>query len=518
MASIRQNRLIPLFALVVVAIVVAVVLKIRGTERAALTPVALKEIPKTQGRSADADTPADTLRTLTVEVNKTKEEIQKLRAENEQLRQDNATIRSDKSAIEDNVTRNLVNQLNRPETANAPVFSTLNARLDDLASRLERYAPGAAPPAPGSDIPSGLGFDTNHAGVAVTSNATSPTQSNPQLLWIEPLGTRSVTGANGQLQIVRAAFTPEPANTTTAATAVDPGGVYRTPATTPPTPIDPHSGEANAATGAVAPSATLPPAVAYFTIPENATLIGSTTMTALVGRIPVNGKVTDAMPFKVLIGRTNLAANGFDVPEDIAGMVVSGIAVGDWTLECTQGFVQSITFLYQDGTIRTISHRNQGALAGDAANAVAAGGITTTQKIGWLSDERGVPCIAGKRITNAPSYLSTTVGLKALETAARAAALSQTTTATNGLGGSTSAITGDQTQFIVGNLAAGGVGEITDWINQRLSNSFDAVYVQPGLPVAVHIEQELSLDKAPEARRLDYGHDNDRRTRRAQLD
>ena len=80
-------------------------------------------------------------------------------------------------------------------------------------------------------------------------------------------------------------------------------------------------------------------------------------------------------------------------------------------------------------------------------------------------------------------------------------------------------MTGDESKYILGQMAAGGVSEITDWIKQRLNNSFDAVYVQPGLPVAVHIEQEIALDKAPEARRLDYEQaKRARRARTAQLD
>lgn len=505
MAAIRQNRLIPLFALIVLVMVGGVIFKSRDPDKRADIPVPLKAVPTPDLPRADADSPADTLRTLTAEVSRTKEEIQKLREENTELRKQNDAISHDKSVIEDNVTRNLVNQLSRPEASGSPVFSNLNARIDELAVKVEHYSSSGAPVAPGSDIPEGLGYDTASSGTpSVKPHVTDSTQ----WIWIEPMGTRTVTGPDGQPQIVRAAFSP----------ATAPGaasGSESVPATfsPAPTPLASEPAMEPSATREHAMPAT-PSTKPYFTIPENATLIGSTAMTALVGRIPVNGKITDAMPFKVLIGRPNLAANGLEVPAEIAGMVVSGIAVGDWTLSCTQGFVQSVTFLFQDGSIRTVSQRNQGALTENVGAP-----LVTTQKIGWLSDERGVPCIAGKRITNAPSYLSTVVGLKSIETAARAAALSQTTTSTNALGGTTTSLTGDESKYILGHMAAGGVNEITEWIKQRLNNSFDAVYVQPGLPVAVHIEQEIVLDKAPEARRLDYEQSNRaRRARTAHLD
>ena len=38
-------------------------------------------------------------------------------------------------------------------------------------------------------------------------------------------------------------------------------------------------------------------------------------MTALLGRVPIDGKVTDPYPFKVLIGKDNLTANGIQLPD-----------------------------------------------------------------------------------------------------------------------------------------------------------------------------------------------------------
>ena len=80
----------------------------------------------------------------------------------------------------------------------------------------------------------------------------------------------------------------------------------------------------------------LNPATPVYTIPRNATLIGSTAMTALVGRVPVKGQVRDPMPFKVIAGKDNLAANGLTIP-GVQGMIWSGTAIGDWTLSCVTG-------------------------------------------------------------------------------------------------------------------------------------------------------------------------------------
>ncbi|VFS28055.1 integrating conjugative element protein, PFL_4705 family [Serratia liquefaciens] len=92
-----------------------------------------------------------------------------------------------------------------------------------------------------------------------------------------------------------------------------------------------------------------------FTLPENSTLVGSRAMTALLGRVPINGTVTDPYPFKLMIGKDNLTANGIELP-DVEGAIVSGTASGDWTLSCVRGQVNSITFVFADGTVRTLPH------------------------------------------------------------------------------------------------------------------------------------------------------------------
>jgi integrating conjugative element protein (TIGR03752 family) len=109
----------------------------------------------------------------------------------------------------------------------------------------------------------------------------------------------------------------------------------------------------------------------YYTLPENSTLAGVTAMTSIIGRVPINGRVTDPMQFKALIGRDNLAANGWELPEDLAGMVVTGIAIGDMALSCSEGKVRSITFVFNDGSIRTVSSRRSGSSASTGSSSAS---------------------------------------------------------------------------------------------------------------------------------------------------
>src|SRR3546814_19335407 len=55
---------------------------------------------------------------------------------------------------------------------------------------------------------------------------------------------------------------------------------------------------------------------AVYTVPSNSTLMGSIAMTALIGRVPIDGTVNDPYPFQVLIGLDNLTANGIDRSEE----------------------------------------------------------------------------------------------------------------------------------------------------------------------------------------------------------
>jgi integrating conjugative element protein (TIGR03752 family) len=240
------------------------------------------------------------------------------------------------------------------------------------------------------------------------------------------------------------------------------------------------------------------PVKAVYTVPSNSTLIGSVAMTALIGRVPIDGAVNDPYPFKVVIGPDNLTANGIDLP-DLAGAVVSGTASGDWTLSCVRGQIRSITFVFQDGTIRTLPEDT-----GRAGASAARNGTSLQGGLGWISDPYGIPCVTGQRQSNARQYLST----QALITAAGAGAASAIDSDTGrvsyiGSDGSlgTVGITGDEA---MGRILAGGVQEMSQWVNDLYGQAFAAIYVEPGAEVAVHIEEPLTIDYDAEGRRVDH--------------
>lgn len=109
--------------------------------------------------------------------------------------------------------------------------------------------------------------------------------------------------------------------------------------------------------------------------------------------------------------------------------------------------MKSITFVFSDGTVRTVP-----SPSGRTDNSGSDNGSTAGNggSIGWLSDDNGIPCISGTLKSNASTYLPT-IGLLALGTSAGdALTASQYTNNTTDSGGITSALTGNAGQAVMG--------------------------------------------------------------------
>jgi integrating conjugative element protein (TIGR03752 family) len=342
------------------------------------------------------------------------------------------------------------------------------------------------------------GQETRVEPVAIDSGVQPLAETG--LVWIEPLG-------GSGLRILEKASGLASAAGQKASEAVAGAGslLHGAGDSIADNPLLEHAGLGNAGNDNNSPP--FPPEPAY-TVPRNATLIGSTGMTALIGRIPVKGQVEDPYPFKVIVGADNLAANGLSI-SGVDGMIFSGTATGDWALSCVRGQLLSVTFVFVDGTIRTLSADDQSLQQKSQQSAQAQGQQTNTngnnRPLGWISDRRGIPCVSGERITNAASYLSGRVLARAIGAAGQAFARSQTTVTTSPLtGGFTSGITGDAAQYAAGQTAAGGADEVANWLMERQSQSFDVVFVDTGVELAIHIDQELPIDFEPRGRKLAY--------------
>lgn len=487
--DVRMNRAMPVLAVLALVIVGWALLK--GSKNGGDKPVSapppvysVETLPKTT-QTGDGDTPTETLNTLVASNRaleaKTNEvmELNKvlLKEREDRLRMGAASpvydLGTPAAPAPSSPAAASATQGTAPVAAASAqggaqfgdvLGETFNRAVGGGKQLLETFKPknGSEPP---NGIPKGLGYEgtpeyaTKTPGtdsdIAVRTQGPASVTSYKTLL---PLGYEEPNAKNGQ----RGGRAPN-------------GSAPFVP------------GNADAA-GKALKEADIP----FYTIPENATMAGVVTMTAIVGRVPIDGKVTDPMQFKAIIGRNNLAANGWELPADLSGVIVSGVAVGDMALSCSEGKIKSLTFVFQDGTIRTVSQHSGSKLGGGSGG-----------DLGYVSDLYGNPCIPGKFVTNAPSYIAQIVGVKTLGVAAEAYAKAQTTTIGSALTGqSSTSVTGDTDKYVLGKAASSGADEVSAWLLQRLKNSFDAVVTPAGQHIVVHIDQQIAIDKEINGRKI----------------
>ena len=462
---VTSNRLLPI--LVGSVMVLTVFVTVKPCSQDAGNTQLLDAVP--QAPKPDADTPADTIKTLTANVSAMTAEVNALRHDNAVLQQDNQSLLKDRSTIEDNVLSRLQRVVQTKGSgsehlADKSMIAALTARVDSLAQSLA----ATAIPSTESDIPVGLGLG---------GEGLEGVGSSDDWVWTEPVEKSTQPSEESGSLLNRFGRSTE-------------NGLAR---------AKPHGeGLLNASTKVV--NSPTP----VYTIPRNATLIGSTAMTALVGRVPVKGQVHDPMPFKVIAGKDNLAANGLTIP-GVQGMIWSGTAIGDWTLSCVSGQLESVTFVFEDGTIQTLSS-DDNSLSGSSGSS-ASGGQTSGKSdkpLGWISDARGIPCITGERKSNAPAFLTQRIGVSAMEAAANAAAQSETTTLLSDSGTVSNTVTGGTGKYILGKTLSGSSQEIARWLQERQAQSFDAVFVPAGIELAIHVDHELPIDFHAKGRKLHH--------------
>lgn len=399
----------------------------------------------------EGDTPRDTVATLVGQVKQLRTELQTALSENKTQREENQRLRQRENAIDQRIGAALESErssLRRDQQQAATERQQTEGLVADLQRRLDSLGGRGGH----ADLPVGLGLGDGDA--AGTENGLS---------WIEPQDAKKPEGRAGA------------------------GGTMSFP-----TSFGPAKGNAEPVPQTVA-TAKAKSAKPVFTAATNSTLMGSVAMTALIGRVPIDGTVNDPYPFKVLVGPDNLAANGIDLP-DLAGAVFSGSASGDWTLSCVRGQVRSITYVFHDGTIRTFPEDRDG----NQQNGQQRDGL------GWISDPHGVPCVSGERRSNAQQYL----GSQALITAAGAGVASLIKSDSGrmsyvGADGSIGSV-GISGNEAVGRVLAGGVRDMAEWVNKLYGQAFAAIYVQPGAKVAIHLDKPLAIDHDPEGRKVDH--------------
>ena len=233
-----------------------------------------------------------------------------------------------------------------------------------------------------------------------------------------------------------------------------------------------------------------------YTLPPNAVLSNALLVTPIIGRVPLpnrNGKVEDPFFFKVEIGGANLAANGHQIP-GVAKMIASGYATGIRDQQCVRGYIDSLTFIFIDGRIVT-----QGKASGE--------GSSSGDVLGYLSDPWGKPCIHGRYINNADSYLRSRGTAAFIEAAAEALSQGQVNYKQNSDGNYSAALSGDVWKFVFGRGVSGSAAEFAQYVRERTADTFDVVYVNQGQPVQIMLDKMIPIDYDAKARKVNYYRD-----------
>lgn len=438
MSSGSANKLIPILAVsAVVGVAAAMLYGDRFTSSSTDTKIASGEVPV----GFDADTPQDTLQTITQELGQLKYDT---KGTEESL---NVVRRSLKMQNEE--MARVKNELKASKSANL----VLTQKIDQQTELLREGAATASQPVEPVDTDA-MKQDLMREMKVLMGEMFKQQMPHPGV--VAPVVYDQSTGES-RVRIF-------PLGTTT-----DDSGF----------PVTTDDASASPLNESLTP---------FYTIPKDAILMGATTITSLIGRVPIQGNVSDPAPFKIHIGADNMAANGHPIP-GISGMYLSGHATGDKALSCVRAYVESASFVFDDGRTLNISGGKQGG---------------NSQRLGWLSDAHGNACIPGKTISTAlkTGFWATMLGIGT--GAADAYSQSQITNTYGPFGGGTSRVTGSDTDYVAGRALAGGTKALTRQLEQRMQDSWDAVVVLSGRSVAFHADTELRIDYDDNNRFVDY--------------
>ncbi|HAT1727741.1 TPA: TIGR03752 family integrating conjugative element protein [Legionella pneumophila] len=246
--------------------------------------------------------------------------------------------------------------------------------------------------------------------------------------------------------------------------------------------------------------------IPYYTIPAGSDLGRTTLLSALIGEVPVEGKLMQPLfPFSAIINRGDLmAANGIPLPPNISGMKVNGYAIGVGSfldnISCVRAYVTSALFVFDDGHFVTVGKEQ---MTGTAE-------MVNNESLGYLTTAFGNPCIKGKYFTNAPRVLTALVasdGIKGFGNALSQWQMSYTANAN----GATGIPTGSMGNYALGGAFSQGTVKAADWLEKHIQGSFDMVFVPASqgyrpTQLSFHVTQTINLDKETNGRVLDYGH------------
>ena len=207
------------------------------------------------------------------------------------------------------------------------------------------------------------------------------------------------------------------------------------------------------------------------TIPP-ATIIEGITLTAVIGRLPVKGKVNEPWPVKIMSTAKGYAPNGYAL--NTAQMVWEGQAFGDANFECARIVLTRVSSVLAENRIHYIE-------AKDANKGLA-----------YITDLQGNPCLSGKLISNAAKRLTTEAVFGFAQGASKAYADSEYTRSVSAEGNVVESLTGDRVRALIGQAFAQSADNVRNYLASRY-DVWDAIYVAPNKKVVINVDQPLDF-------------------------
>ena len=223
----------------------------RTDASAQLTPEEMKAL------GIEGDTPRDTVATLVAQVKQLRTELQTALSDNKSQREENQRLRQRENSIDQRITSALEaerSNLRRDQQQSAAERQQTEGLLADLQRRLDSIGGRGGGHA---DLPVGLGLrDGDEAGMEGGTR------------WVEPDDAKKAEGRGSSSGSLSFPTSFGPAQSTLEATA-------------------------ESVVNAGARAAGVKSAKPVYTVPTNSTLMGSVAMTALIGRMPIDGTTNE---------------------------------------------------------------------------------------------------------------------------------------------------------------------------------------------------------------------------------
>lgn len=220
------------------------------------------------------------------------------------------------------------------------------------------------------------------------------------------------------------------------------------------------------------------------TIPENSPLLSSTTLSTLIGRIPKNGQVFEPYNFYILTGMDNWTSQLHQIPF-LEKAIWRGVATGDKDLECVRGELISVTFVFTDGTVQTVTGSKDTPLA-------------------EIVTQTGSNCVPGTYVSNTAKYIALLGIGGGIAGQGEAIAKSETINNFTTSGNVISSIEGDAGNYFIGKSVSEGARQASRIIENEYNNSFASVVKASGVPINLMALQQIDIDYDLTGRKVSY--------------